>query len=108
MPSGLLAPRANTKASVQWANKYSVLLLRQPGFKSSWSHGTLTPLSLFAPTSPSFSHQSFIWDQTVGLVGEEDREGCKLAKRTEPSVSLFLCLFFFILSVFPASLSIPG
>lgn len=29
--SGLLAPHANTKASVQWANRYSVLLLRQPG-----------------------------------------------------------------------------
>lgn len=59
--SGLLAPRANTEASVQWANKYSMLLLRQPGFKSGCSHGTLTPLSL-APTGPSFSPQSFIWD----------------------------------------------
>lgn len=28
--SGLLAPRANNKASVQWANKYSMLLMRQP------------------------------------------------------------------------------
>lgn len=52
MPSGLLAPRANTKTSVQWANKYSVLLLRQPGFKSSWSHGILTPLSLLPPPAP--------------------------------------------------------
>lgn len=56
--SGLLAPRANTKASVYWADKYSVLILSQHGLKSSWTHGTLT-FPLCHPPYPSFAWVRF-------------------------------------------------
>ena len=63
-PSGLLAPRANTKASVHWASKYSVLLLRQPVQIQpvTWNSDPPLPLLPFVPNGPSFSHQSFIWE----------------------------------------------